>query len=62
MIAFGHYDITWTLGHAMNLRKPLQLRLPADVKAWLEEQAEKNSSSQNSEIIRAIRAAMEQAT
>lgn len=40
-------------------RKPIQVRLPADVKAWIEEQAARNSASQNSEIVRAVRAAME---
>lgn len=34
------------------------LRLPLDVKAFIEWQAEENASSQNSEIVRAIRAAM----
>jgi predicted HicB family RNase H-like nuclease len=43
----------------MKNRKPLQLRLPEDLKAWLEAQADKNGSSQNSEIIRALRAAMD---
>jgi predicted HicB family RNase H-like nuclease len=43
----------------MKNRKPLQLRLPEDLKAWLEVQADKNGSSQNSEIIRALRAAMD---
>lgn len=42
----------------MTDRKPLQLRLPSDVKAWIEFQAEKNMSSQNSEIVRAVRLAM----
>lgn len=42
----------------MNDRKPLQLRLPAEVKAWLSAEAERNGSSQNSEVIRALRAAM----
>ena len=46
----------------MNDRKPMQLRLPADLKAWLAEQAKKNGSSQNSEVIRAIRAAMARTT
>ena len=36
-------------------RKPLQLRLPDDLKAWLAAEAERNGSSQNSEVIRAIR-------
>jgi len=42
----------------MNDRKPLQLRLPSEVKAWLSAEAERNGSSQNSEVIRALRAAM----
>ncbi|MBZ0124100.1 MAG: Arc family DNA-binding protein [Roseovarius sp.] len=40
-------------------RKPFQLRLPDKVKAWIEEQAHLNGSSQNSEVIRAIRERME---
>ena len=39
----------------------LPIRVPADVKAWLAEQANRNGSSQNSEVIRALRAAMERA-
>lgn len=42
-------------------RKPLQLRLPPDLKDWVKAEADKNASSQNSEIIRALRAAMERA-
>ncbi|TKA98535.1 DNA-binding protein [Cereibacter changlensis] len=42
----------------MTDRKPVQLRLPPDLKAWLKAEAERNSSSQNSEVVRAIRAAM----
>lgn len=41
---------------------PFALRVPADVKAWLAAQAARNGSSQNSEIIRAIRDAMDRAT
>jgi hypothetical protein len=37
----------------------LLLRLPRDVKAWLESEAAYNGASQNSEIIRSIRARME---
>lgn len=37
------------------------IRFPADVKAWLAAQAEKNGSSQNSEVIRAVRERMERA-
>lgn len=46
----------------MNDRKPLQLRLPADIKAWLAAEAERNGSSQNSEVIRALRLAMARTT
>jgi predicted HicB family RNase H-like nuclease len=42
-------------------RKPMQLRLPPDLKAWLHEEAARNGSSQNSEVIRAIRERMERA-
>jgi hypothetical protein len=41
----------------MSERKPMQLRLPPDLKAWLEGEADRNGASQNSEVIRAIRAA-----
>lgn len=34
------------------------VRLPHDVKGWLEEQAHQNLSSQTSEIVRAIRERM----
>jgi hypothetical protein len=39
--------------------KQLPIRFPPDVKSWLEDQAKHNGSSQNSEVIRAIRAAMD---
>jgi Arc-like DNA binding dprotein len=37
----------------------LLVRLPPDVRQWLRHQAERNSSSQSSEAVRAIRARME---
>ena len=40
-----------------NLPK-LLIRLPADVKEWVVEQATHNSSSQSSEIVRALRERM----
>jgi len=43
----------------MNMRKPMQLRLPAELKDWLRDQASTNSSSLNSEVIRAIRERIE---
>lgn len=43
----------------MSERKPMQLRLPDDLKAWLAAEADRNGSSQNSEVIRALRERME---
>ncbi|WP_027527430.1 Arc family DNA-binding protein [Bradyrhizobium sp. Ec3.3] len=42
-----------------NAAKTLLVRLPADVKAWLASEAERNFSSQNSELVRAAREKME---
>jgi predicted HicB family RNase H-like nuclease len=39
--------------------KQLQLRLPPELKDWIAAQAATNVSSQNSEIIRAIRERMD---
>jgi hypothetical protein len=39
--------------------KAVQLRLPVDVKTWLERAAARTLSSQNSEIVRIIRARMD---
>lgn len=43
------------------MKKTVQvaIRFPDDVKAWLTEQARLNGSSQNSEVIRAVRERME---
>ncbi len=46
----------------MSKLKPMQLRLPADLKQWISEQSKSNVSSQNSEVIRAVRERMERAT
>jgi hypothetical protein len=37
----------------------MQLRLPHELKAWIEQEAARNGASQNSEIIRAIRTKMD---
>lgn len=37
----------------------VRIRCPADVKAWLVDQARLNGSSQNSEVIRAVRERMD---
>lgn len=42
----------------MSDRKPMQLRLPADLKVWIAAQAAKSASSQNSEVVRAVRERM----
>lgn len=44
----------------MNCRKPMQLRLPEELKEWIKAESDRNGSSQNSEVIRAIRAAKDQ--
>jgi Arc/MetJ-type ribon-helix-helix transcriptional regulator len=44
----------------MKDRKPMQLRLPTDLKDWIKAESEKNGSSQNSEVIRAVRDRMTQ--
>jgi hypothetical protein len=46
----------WSLPMADFIQLPI--RFPQDVKAWIEEQAAKNGSSQNSEVIRALRERM----
>ena len=38
-------------------RKPMQLRLPQELKEWIKAESDRNGNSQNSEVIRAIRAA-----
>ncbi|WP_374300006.1 Arc family DNA-binding protein [Paracoccus sp. (in: a-proteobacteria)] len=43
----------------MDDRKPVQLRLPVDLKERIAAQAKMNGSSQNSEIVRAVRERME---
>jgi hypothetical protein len=35
-------------------------RIPQDMKSWLEQEAERNWTSQNAEVIRAIRSRMDQ--
>lgn len=39
-----------------------RLRIPADLKAWIAEQAKRNCASQNSEIVRRLRAAFDSET
>ena len=43
----------------MNSRKPMQLRLQRALKEWIKAESERPRSSQNSEVIRAIRAAQD---
>ena len=59
MMAVSHIWLVAILEDAMTDRKPVQLRLPSDLKAWIAAQAEQNASSQNSEIVRAVRERME---
>jgi len=39
--------------------KTLLVRLPVEVKQWLEEESDRNLSSQTSEVVRAVRLRME---
>jgi Arc/MetJ-type ribon-helix-helix transcriptional regulator len=39
----------------------MQVRLPSDLMAWIEQQAQTNGCSKNSEIVRAVRQRMEAA-
>ncbi|WP_342742001.1 Arc family DNA-binding protein [Roseivivax halotolerans] len=56
MASIGLHSVTWTYQEViMATRKPFQLRIPEDLKAWIEDQANKNGSSMNSEIVRALR-------
>jgi hypothetical protein len=43
----------------MTEKATFMVRMPADIKAWIESQAVRNGSSQNSEIVRSIRARMD---
>jgi Arc-like DNA binding domain len=40
-------------------RDKLVVRMPKDVKTWLEKEAARTGASQNSEIVRSLRARME---
>jgi Arc/MetJ-type ribon-helix-helix transcriptional regulator len=46
----------------MKSRKPMQLRLPQELKEWIKAESDRNGNSQNSEVIRAIRAAKDRRT
>jgi hypothetical protein len=39
--------------------KKMLIRMPADVKSWLETESQRNASSQASEVVRSVRARME---
>jgi hypothetical protein len=38
---------------------PILVRLPRDIKAWIEQESARTMASQNSEIVRCIRARMD---
>jgi hypothetical protein len=40
-------------------RAEMVVRIPKDVKGWLEKEAQRTGASQNSEIVRSLRARME---
>ena len=41
-------------------RAELVIRMPRAIKAWIEQQAARNGSSQNSEVIKSLRARMDE--
>ncbi len=51
-------DLLGPLGCEMSDMVQVKIRVPAEVKAWLEAQAALHQSSQTSEIIRALRERM----
>jgi hypothetical protein len=61
VIRFGIPPTTANKGDLMVRQdiKVMQLRLPPDVKTWLEKTAKRTLSSQNNEIVRIIRARMD---
>ena len=46
----------------MTNRQPMQLRLHDDLKDWIRGEADRSGSSQNSEVVRAIRDRMDRVT
>jgi hypothetical protein len=47
------------LMHKRTDRAEMVVRMPQDVKGWLEKEAARTGASQNSEIVRSIRSRME---
>jgi hypothetical protein len=47
------------LMHKRTDRAEMVVRMPQDVKGWLEKEAARTGASQNSEIVRCLRARME---
>jgi hypothetical protein len=45
--------------HKLVDRTTMVIRLPKDVKGWLEKEAQRTGASQNSEIVRSLRARMD---
>lgn len=42
-----------------HLTRPFGLRLPSDLREWVQAESVRNGSSQNSEVVRAVRERME---
>ncbi|MEM0978425.1 MAG: Arc family DNA-binding protein [Pseudomonadota bacterium] len=47
------------IGVTMLSRKPMQIRLPKELKDWIDQEAQENGSTRNSEVVRSIRERME---
>lgn len=42
-------------------RRPLSVRIPADIRTWLQAEAVRNGGSQSSEVVRILRARLDSA-
>jgi hypothetical protein len=54
----GRHQEIWKMSRKSEAAR-VMARLPQEQKLWIEEQAERNFTSQNAEIVRAIRSHME---
>jgi len=59
---YGEHVVANRQQETMNLKENTErffVRMPPDVKLWIMKQAQRNASSQNSEIVRCIRERMD---
>jgi predicted HicB family RNase H-like nuclease len=58
LVTSYQWGVNMAKDYPSQLLPQMAVRLPRDVKDWLKIEAERNGSSQNSEIIRSLRARM----